>query len=213
MRLLKRAREFNVIKKLLIITIVLTEVAGFAKATEIELSWDTGVWQWMLCNLYGDDLWYGNDFDLATMGTDWRVKRIKLMSAAMWPNNTWDGARVGIFAFAGGQPGTLIWPENGVPKWFVGSGGPEPVWCEVTVNWKLPPTHLAFVAAWEQFYNWPNCDPICQDNAYGTQGHSWVKWNGTWYKNLAGNIMVRVIVESSQTVTPTSLGKVKALFY
>ncbi|NIT37183.1 MAG: hypothetical protein GTN49_11930, partial [candidate division Zixibacteria bacterium] len=80
-----------------------------------------------------------------------------------------------------------------------------------------------FVAAQEQFYNNPNCDPFSVDNNTVFRDHSWqyylAKWEKLQLEQEAGpyrNLMVRVWVEPGiefPGVAPSSIGRVKALYY
>jgi hypothetical protein len=78
------------------------------------------------------------------------------------------------------------------------------------------------LAAQEQFYNYPNCDPFALDNNTTFRGHSWQYYEGSWapYERSTDpvyrNLMIRVWVEPGQEfhgVAPSSIGRVKALYY
>lgn len=90
------------------------------------------------------------------------------------------------------------------------------------MNWILPKRHYSFMAVMEQRYNYPNCDPFCVDDNPTFRGHSWVYYGGTWGYWIEPphwpyiNHMIRVYVETGHTfpgVQPTSVGRVKALYY
>ncbi|MEE9456781.1 MAG: hypothetical protein V3W11_06495, partial [bacterium] len=128
-------------------------------------------------------------------------------------NARWDGFRLGIFDFSGGVPGSLLWgPKHVVPT---GSSG----WKEFSVGWTLPSGISKFLAGQEQYNNWPTCDPFLIDNNSTFMGHSWqylrTRWEPFRQENILPyrNLMIRVIVNDLISVTPTSLGRVKALYY
>lgn len=182
-----------------------------------ELKWDSGAGRWMVHWYTGADSWVGNDFDVSTIKTYGGIKTYRTQSR-LWPNQRWDGFRIAIYAFGGGVPGSMMWPTSGTPK-FVMPSGPEAGWKDFDVNWVLPGTKR-FMAAQEQFYNGPEyCDPYIIDNNLTFMGHSWQYYEGSWkpLEGFAGyrNLMVRVIVDNEQNpaVAPSSIGRVKALYY
>jgi hypothetical protein len=77
------------------------------------------------------------------------------------------------------------------------------------------------MGAYEQFYNYPNADPFMIDNNPTFMGHSWQYLSGSWapfeQSNIAPyrNVMLRMIVDNEQNpaVAPSSIGRVKALYY
>ena len=190
------------------------EVPGYDDTSE--LKWDSGAGRWMLYWYTGADAWVGNDFDVSTIKTYGGIKTYRTQSR-LWPNQGWDGFRIAIFSFAGGVPGSIMWPTSGTPK-FVMPSGPEAGWKDFDVTWVLPGTKR-FMAAQEQFYNYPNCDPYLIDNNLTFRGHSWQYYEGTWkaLEGFAGyrNLMIRVFVDNEQNeaVSPSSIGRVKALYY
>ena len=111
---------------------------------------------------------------------------------------------------------------GGSGYYFKPSGLSGHVWAECEINWTCPT--VAFVAAEEQFYNWPTCDPWAVDDNATFRKHSWYYFEGSW-SPMTGvnveispyyNLMLRVWVEPGQTfpgVAPTSIGRVKALYY
>lgn len=179
----------------------------------VELSYDTGTQSYFVCAVAGRDFWVGNDFDI-TMISDYRaISRIRVFSTPVWPNPKWDGFQVGVFGFTGTVPGSLLWG----PKYFkptrTGYG-----WVNCPVNWTLPAANNRFVAACELFYNYPDCDPYAVDRNPTFVGHSWSYSSGSWTPLLGAagyrNLMLRVVVNNDTVaVTPTSLGRVKALYY
>ena len=181
----------------------------------LELKWDSGTVRWWLIWYTGADTWVGNDFDVSTVAAYAAVQAIKLQARYDWPNLGWDGFRLGIFAFAGGVPGSLLWGPKFVKP--TGSTG----WKEFTVGWTLPTGVYQFVAAQEQYYNWPpNGDAFGIDNNPRFLGHSWQYLRGAWspfeQSNIAPyrNLMIRVIVNNSTlAISPVSIGRVKALYY
>jgi len=67
----------------------------------------------------------------------------------------------------------------------------------------------------------PHCDPFALDTNTSFRQHSWQYYEGQWslYEGSLStapyrNIMLRVVVDNSTlAVAPTSLGRVKALYY
>lgn len=178
----------------------------------LELRWDNGEHQWNLSWYTGRAYWACNDFSIATITTYREIDRIRVFSNSDWPNIGWDGFRLGVFAFSGSAPGSLLWG----PRFVVGSGTGH-VWCDFTIDWVLPAGYSAFVAGVEQFYDYPNNDPWTVDSNRPFMQHSWAYISGRWAP-LAGyegyrNLMLRVVVEEPLAVTPTSVGRVKALYY
>jgi hypothetical protein len=78
------------------------------------------------------------------------------------------------------------------------------------VEW-YPPTN-SFVAAWEQFYDSPECDAASFDDGGWHCEHSWYGYDGLWSKLDAANFMLRVRADIIGAVAPASLGRVKALY-
>ncbi len=196
-----------------------TELAYGSAATDdqLELSWDNGTLRWSLAWYSGADTWVGNDFNLSTISAYRAIEKIRYYTRDNWPNTEWDGFRVGIYSFSA-VPGSLLWPTAGGGYFFKPSGLHGHIWVDIKIGWTCPST--AFVAAVEQFYNYPRCDPMAIGANPTFRGHSWQYYQGQWspfYQfNLAPyrNIMVRVVVDNSTlAVTPTSVGRVKALYY
>jgi hypothetical protein len=112
-----------------------------------------------------------------------------------------------------------LWPTAGGGYFFKPSGLEGHVWVEINVGWTCPAT--AFIAAQEQFYNWPNLDPWAVDSNPTFLRHSWQYYGGVWSPLSSANIeiapyynlMLRVVVDNETlTVAPSSLGRVKALY-
>jgi len=111
-----------------------------------------------------------------------------------------------------------MWPTSGTPKFVKasGAGGLK----DFDVTWVLPGTKK-FLPAWEQFYNHPDCDPFGTDYNPTFSGHSWEYTMGAWskFENEGTlpyrNVMIRMIVDNEQNeaVSPSSIGRVKALYY
>lgn len=180
----------------------------------LELKWDSGFGMWWLAYYTGRNLWVGNDFDISTISGYAAVQAIKLQSRNNWPNSRWDGFNIGVYDFSGGVPGSLLWG----PKFVVPTGATG--WKEFSVNWTLPTGTYKFLAGWEQYYNYPNCEPFLIDNNPTFMGHSWLYYSSRWApfesQNIAPyrNIMIRVIVNNSAlNLTTISAGRVKALYY
>ncbi len=192
---------------------------------ELELKWDSGTRMWWLAWITGADLWMGNDFDVSTIARYRGLEAIRVMTNLEWPNAKWDGFRVGVYAFDR-VPGSLMWPTSGGGYFFKPTG--ETGWKDVPVNWTLPKGVTAFLAAMEQYYpRWGDgglgmydFDPYAIDNNPVFRGHTWLYRNGPpWelfylthivpYRNL----MLRVVVADDLAVNPSSIGRVKALYY
>jgi hypothetical protein len=184
----------------------------------MELAWDNGRYQYFTCWYSGNGVWAGNDFDVATISTSIPILKYKFHTRSDWPNEGWDGVGVGFYNFAGGIPGSVVWPTSGKSHFFKPSGGaPDFIWAECDVHWRCPFTK--FLAAHDQIYNYPQCDPCAVDDNYVFRGHSWCYWD-RWmsFKEMVGlepyhNLMIRVVVDDTTAVAPTSLGRVKALYY
>jgi hypothetical protein len=197
--------------------------APFNPAT-MELKWDNGMRRWSVVWLEGyQNRWVAVDFDASTLKTTYaKILKYKYYTRGAWPNEGWEGMRFAFYGFRGGVPGSMLWPTSGSPYFFKPSAGIEAhIWVEFDVNWTCP--SVKFVAAQEQFYTYPYCDPFSLDNNTSFTGHSWMYSEGSWSpfpeeSNLAPyrNVMVRVWVEPGQEfpgVTPSSIGRVKALYY
>lgn len=195
-------------------------IATGARADLVELQYDNGARAMNLAWYTGAGHWVGNDFDLSTLKTSHNVVRqIKFFTSPFWPNNTYDGFRLALFSFGGGVPGSRLWPEAGDPRYVQPTGGEgfKEFWVDYFL--KTP----EFVAAVEQYYDYPNCDPYFCDSNPTFRGHSWQKEGAAAWKELTGiepypyrNLMLRVIVflnYSEIGVLPSSLGRVKALYY
>jgi len=176
--------------------------------TIYELRWDNGTVGYVgVINILGGK-WVGNDFDVSTLGAT-NVKCLKFYSTDEWPNNSWDDNRIGIFRLtSSGVPGGIIWG----PEFVRGTGGGFR-WCTFDVGWSLPKGILKFAAALEQTYGLPNCDPYCLDTS-PTTGRAWTYYQGIWSPwGTYSNLMLRVVMQGDIGVEPTSLGRVKALYY
>ncbi len=178
----------------------------------MELRWDSGYGKWWLVWFTGRGTWVANDFDISTISTYRAVEKIKLRTRGTWPNTKWDGFNLGIYNFTGGVPGSLLWG----PKFVVPTGSTG--WKEFSVGWTLPSGVYKFLAGQEQYYNYPDCDPYSVDDNPTFVRHSWQYYRGTWDPHQGDwgyrNVMLRVIVANSTVnVAPTSLGRVKALYY
>jgi hypothetical protein len=189
----------------------------------LELMWDNGQRRWSVAWYTGSGTWVGNDFDVSTLKTTYaKILKYKYYTRGAWPNEGWEGMRFAFYAFKGGVPGSMLWPTSGSPYFFKPSAGIQAhIWVEFAIDWTCP--SQKFVAAQEQFYNYPICDPFSLDDNTSFVGHSWEYIQGQWapfteYSNLAPyrNVMIRVWVEPGiefPGVTPSSIGRVKALYY
>jgi hypothetical protein len=178
----------------------------------VELKWDSGATSWLIVWYTGAGAWVANDFDISTVKTYPHIQNIKMYCYMAWPNGRWDGFRLGVYSFPGGVPGSLIWGPEFVMPTATG-------WNNFSVDWTLPSGLKKFLPAMEQFYNYPNCDPHVVDNVPGNSGHSWLYYGGNWGPLTNGtgyyNLMLRVIMDNEHNpgVTPTSVGRVKALYF
>lgn len=181
----------------------------------LELKWDSGTTKYWVAWYTGAGSWAGNDFDISTVGAYSRVKALRFMTCVEWPNAHWEGFRVGIYLFSG-VPGELLWPTGGGGYFFKPTGPTG--WKDVPVDWKLPYGVKRFVGAVEQYYDYRNCDPFFIDDNPTFLGHSWQYYGGRWRLFSQSqflpyrNVMVRVVVEDTVAITPTSIGRVKALY-
>jgi len=190
---------------------VAAALATVVSATEYELKWDDGTVRWMIYYAnQGPGVWWGNDFDTATLGTP-HVRRI---TVAVEPTpGGWNGFRVALYAFAG-TPGSIIWPASGVPAFVLPSGSER--WVNVDVDWTLPAGTTSFVAAQEQYYMYPDNDSFCFDGTRDNPVHTWHKSpTQDWYlyDTQYGTAMIRVVVAAASSVAPASLGRVKAMYW
>ena len=174
--------------------------------TLYELRWDNGTLGYVRTHFLGGR-WVANDFDASTL-TATRVRCLRFYSSDNWPNGTWDGCHIAVYRLSGGLPGRLLWgPE------FARGTGAGFQWCSFDVGWALPKGVLTFVAAVEQPYGYPNCDPYCLDTSPAT-GRAWTYYQGIWEQmETYTNLMLRVVMEGDIGVEPTSIGRVKALYY
>jgi len=189
----------------------------------LELIWDNGQRRWSVAWWTGAHTWVGNDFNISTLKTtNVKILKYKYYTRGAWPNERWEGMRFAVFSFRGGVPGSMLWPTSGDPYFFKPSAGIQAhIWVEFDVNWTCPAQ--AFIAAQEQFYDYPNCDAFSLDNNTAFLGHTWEYKQGKWtplpeYESFKPyrNAMIRVWVETGYTfpgVAPASLGRVKALYY
>ncbi len=127
-----------------------------------------------------------------------------------WPNQQWDGFRIAIFDYKAGVPGEIIWPANGEPQWVRPEIGYLAGWYDFSVEWI--PSSYTFVAAWEQFYDLPDCDAASFDTGAWQSEHSWYKYDDDWAKVDGTNLMLRVRADIVGDVAPASLGRIKALY-
>ena len=177
----------------------------------LELKWDNGTQGWSIAFYTGAGTWVGNDFDISTISDYRTVESMRVFSGPSWPNGRWDGFRLGIYSFTS-VPGSLLWG----PKYVIGTTSSNG-WNNFSVTWTLPASHTAFVAAIEQYYAYPNMDPHVVDNNRTFLRHSWLYYGGSWgplsNSTVYFNLMLRVIVNNdTAAVTPTSVGRVKALY-
>jgi hypothetical protein len=185
----------------------------------LELKWDNGTRRWSWAWYSGADAWVGNDFDLSTISGYKAISKFKFYTRGAWPNAGWDGVRLAVYSFST-VPGSMLWPTSGGGYFFKPNAPIQShIWVECDINWTCP--SAKFLAAEEQFYNHPNCDPYAVDNNTVFMRHSWHYYQGPWepasYREpyeAYRNVMLRVVVDDETVnVSPTSVGRVKALYY
>jgi len=138
----------------------------------LELAWDNGTRRWSIAWYTGAGAWAGNDFDISTLKTSYvKILKFKMYTRDNWPNQGWDGFRIGFYSFGGGIPGSMLWPTGGSGYFFKPSSGTGHVWVECDIDWTCP--SVKFVACEEQFYNYPTCEEFSLDNNTSALGHSW----------------------------------------
>jgi hypothetical protein len=180
----------------------------------VELKWDSGRIRYRVCYYTGYNTWVANDFDISQFRDYRHVVRVKVYSEAEWPNNRWDGFRLALYSFPGSVPGSVVWgpvfrrPSRPPVGWS---------WCNYAVTWTLPAGMDRFAAAFQQYYSYPNCDPHAVDDNATFQGHTWSYAGGRWSPYTTNtpyrNVMLRVVMSNDTTgITPTSFGRVRAMF-
>lgn len=177
----------------------------------LELRWDTGTASWSHCSYTGSGQWVGVDFSIATLTAYRDIASMRMYCRISWPNAIWEGGREAVFAFAGGTPGSMLWG----PTWIRATANG---FNNFAVGWVLPAGETAFVLAWEQYYNYPVCDPYSVDNNAVPAGHSWTCYGGSWsrlsHTHGYNNLMIRALVNNEIIgVAPASLGRLKAVYY
>jgi len=191
--------------------LALLALAAIAGAAQLELSWDTGSVNGATAWYTGAGSWGANDFNISTLAAYNRVASARIYYYPNWPNSILEGNREAVWSFLGGTPGSLLWGPTYV------RGTTAMGWNTFAVGWTLGAV-TAFVMAFEQYYNYPVCDPVLNWSWAGTTGHSWYYYAGAWasFPQLGyGNypLMIRCTVDDSFSgVAPASLGRVKALY-
>ncbi len=177
-----------------------------------ELYWDNGSCYTDFAWYTGANTWGGNDYDIATLTSYYHIYSSRIYYYPNWPNGTWEGTGIAVFAFAGGTPGSIMMPSR-----YVRGSGAVGGWQSYTIGWWLSSTST-FVIAYSQLYNYPNCDPVypLDTNAAGG-AHSWYYYGGVWSRISAvgyGNraLMHRCTMSQQNAVAPSSFGRVKAMF-
>lgn len=188
---------------------------GESADDKYELRWDSGELRTNIAMFTGGGFWVGNDFDISPIPAYRAVEKVRFYTRDDWPNSRWDGFRVGLYNFSS-VPGAMLWPTGGGGYFFRPGGLHGHVWVEVPIGWTCPVNK--FVAAVEQYYNYPNCDPLAVDDNPTFLRHSWQYYRGSWREIWGSgsyrNLMLRVVVDNEMVaVTPSSLGRVKALYH
>jgi hypothetical protein len=187
-----------------------------------EWKWDNGTWKYFVYWYTGEGSWVGNDFAEGSPADSQgrRITSLKLFSTDVIPNDSWDGFRVAIYEFKGVPspvPGEMIWPTSGAGRFFLPAGQSGHGWVSVPINWVVT---TSFVAAVEQVYDAPDCDPFAVDSNPTELGHTWSYYRDLWrrFESTADpyrNAMLRVVIEDlpyRPSVSPASFGRVRALF-
>ncbi len=145
----------------------------------------------------------GNDFDISTTPSYNYIDSLRCYIYPNWPNSTLEGGRIAIYAFSGGSPGSILWGPRFRANTAFG-------WLTYDVGYSLG-SQRTFMATYDPFYNYPNFDVLSLDTDTSGGSHSWYYNNG--WKHPNRNLMLRVSVSSGAAVTPTSVGRIKALYY
>jgi len=178
----------------------------------LELAWDNGVpFADAGAFFTGADKWGGVDFDITTLSSYHYVASGKIYYWPGFPNNEFEGNRMAVWSFVGGNPGSILHGPTFVRATAFG-------WNAYAADYNLGAT-TAFVLGFEQYYNYPYCDPIYTMSSTGTPSHSWYYYGGVWrpmnqmgYGNYP--LMYRAIMNDTgfAAVAPTSFGRVKAMY-
>ena len=178
----------------------------------LELKWDSGTLIAGGFAFYtGAGLWAGVDFNISTLAAYHYVSAGKLYYYPNWPNNIFEGNRMAVWSFVGSVPGSIL---SG-PTYVRGTAHG---WNTYANGYDLAST-TAFVMAFEQYYNYPNCDPVICYSTQADYTHSWYYYTGAWHPiGGLGNgnfpIMTRAFVSDQGIgVAPASLGRVKAMYH
>ena len=187
-----------------------------------ELKWDNGDWEYLVYWYTGAGSWVGNDFAEGSPGDSHGrcIASLKIFSSDLAPNKRWDGFRVAIYEFKGmpkAVPGEKLWPPTGEGRFFLPSGQSGHGWVAVPIDWVVT---TGFVAAMEQVYDAPDCDPFAVDSNPRDLEHAWSYYATRWrrFESTADpyrNVMLRVVIEDlpyHPAVAPASFGRVRALY-
>ncbi len=141
----------------------------------VELYWDSGSIYTAWCWYTGANTWGGNDYDIATLSSYTYIYSSRIYYYPNWPNSTWDGNGMAVFAFAGGTPGSMIMRSR-----YVRGSGNIGGWQSYNVGWSLGATRT-FLFAYSQLYNYPRVDPVYPEDTNASGGaHSWYYNGGVW---------------------------------
>lgn len=198
--------------------------SGWGTDEAVELKWDNGFRSYSLCWYEGLDNWLAVDFDTSEVSPTPYVHRVRIFTRDDWPNEGYDGFYVALYSWENEAPGEIIWPTDGAAYFFEPVGLPHgDVWVDVPVKWTAPNNRL--VAAVNQYYDEPNCDPLALDTNPIPSGHSWMYYNAVWTPfdstslNIPNeNLMIRLVVDESTSspaanLKPESFGKIKSLYH
>ncbi len=179
----------------------------------LDLYWDNGSPGTGFSFYTGAGAWAGNDFSITTLSSYNYIVSARVYQYLNWPNGSWSGNLLAVYAFGGGTPGTMMWG----PQFVRGSGSGG--WQTYNIGWSLGSAQ-SFVVALNQLYNYPGANGFTLDTG-SNGGHSWYYYNGVWgrisslgYGNHA--FMLRCAVDDTHynnAVQPATLGRVKAAYY
>ncbi len=191
-----------------------TAAPGHDGDVTTELYWDNGTCYTAFAWYTGANTWGGNDFDISTLTSYNYIDSTRIYYYPNWPNGTWEGNGIAVFAFSGGTPGSIIMPSR-----YVRGSGAVGGWQTYSVYWNLGSTRT-FLFAYSQLYNYPGVDPVyaLDTNAAGG-AHSWYYYGGVWSRISAAGYGNRALMHrctvwyAIPAVEPSSFGRVKAMFH
>ena len=187
--------------------------AGGNNDSQIELYWDSGTCTGDFAWYTGTNTWGGVDFSISTIAAYTYIYSSRIYYYPYWPNGTWEGNGMAVYAFSGGTPGSVMMPSR-----YVRGSGTVGGWQSFDVSWGLPGGVQSFVMCFSQLYNYPGVDPVYPlDSATNYGIHCWYYYQGVWAHTsslYAGDLMLRATVDDTHSaVAPASFGRVKAMYH